>query len=415
MKDIGHFPITFWFGVPEEYLHDADGKVDRKRIEEMKEAGFNLIVADYNTEDNKQVLSIASELGLYVTVYDGRIWQAMKAPEKREELLSSMVNDYKCYPSLHSYFVTDEPSSKDFKAIAELRQALHSIDPEHEAYVNLFPNYASAKQLGNDSYSEHIEEFIKTVAPEIVSYDHYHFMVTNAGEIKAENVDERERLIREAAVNKVERAGFFDNFEIVRELSLKYDIPYMLIVLLVAHGPYRNLTEAELRWEAFQSLAYGASRLSYFTYWTPGKNHDKDDFWKWNNAMISQNGEKTEHYFIVKDLNPEVMAIGDRLMGKKSIGVFHTASSPENQTKLFKGFGRISKIEGDAVTVGFFEDGYAIIANRSFTDTSDIMIHTSARMSIFDTYENEMMSFDCENGKYSVSLDAGDGMLVRFE
>ncbi len=415
MKDFGHFPITYWFGIPDEYLKTENGKVDVSRIEEIKEAGMNLLSSQYSVQDNIEVLKIAEKLGLFVNISDARIRRAVWCAEERRELLAAAVEDYKDYPALHSYYITDEPNASDFEALASVKEILQELDPVHEAYINLFPNYASHKQLGNETYAEHIEEYLKKVKPEMLSYDHYHFMTSTPTEMtNIASGNERERLIREAAVNKVERAGFFDNFETVRELCLKYDTPYMIIVLLVAHGPYRYLGESEIRWEVFQSLAYGTSRMSYFTYWTPDSSHDPDDFWKWNNGMISQNGERTAHYDMVKEINRELAATGDALMGKKSIGVFHTVKAPETLTRRFEGFGKIISIEGDDMTVGFFEDDYVVIANKSYEAEGDCILYTDSAIEVFEPFEKEWLALENENGKFILSLDKGDGILFRL-
>ena len=415
MKQTRRFLITYWCGVPSKFLLDANGEVDVSRFEEMKEAGLNLVIASYSPEYNKKVLKICEELGLEVILHDGRIWQAMGDEEKRREYLSDMVEDYKDYPALHSYHILDEPTADNFPMLASIREILHELDPVHEAYINLFPNYASPEQLKSPSYDDHIEDYINTVKPEIVCYDHYHFLTKNP--VATPNIvgDDRERMIIEAAVNKVERAGFFDNFEIVRQRSLDHNLPYMIIVLLVAHGPYRYLSEAEIRWEVFQSLAYGSSRMSYFTYWTPGiDGADNDDFWKWNNGMITQDGKRTEHYYMVKDINAELGAMGEELAGKRSIGVFHTNSAPETRTSLFTSFGSVKKIDGDDLTVGFFEDGLAVFANKSYEDEAEATIFTDDTLEIFDPSDKEWIALDNDGGKYTISLEAGDGLLVRF-
>lgn len=416
MKKTNKYLITYWCGVPNKFLHGADGKVDRSRFEEMKEAGFTLIDAMRSIDDNKQILEIAEELGLEVQVFDYRIAQAIGSSEKRRERLEAVVKDYKDYPALHSYHLTDEPSCPFFEALAEVRQILGELDPEHEAYINLLPNYASPEQLGNPTYEEHLETFIEKVKPELISYDHYNLLKPGVMPMPVIE-DERERLIFEAACSNDERAGFYDNLEIVREISMKHGLPYMLIVLVVEHGPYRNPTEAELRWEVFQSLAYGCSRMCYFTYWTPGVDgSDNDEFWHWQNGMISKDGERTEHYYMIKEINKELVEMGGVLLDKKSLGVFHTVNAPEHKTALFDGFGAVEQIEGDAVTVGFFEDDYAVIANRSYSAeaTVTLLCKEGTVFEAFNAEDGEWLALESDDNSYNVVLDAGDGILVRI-
>ena len=117
---------------------------------------------------------------------------------------------------------------------------------------------------------------------------------------------------------------------------------------------------------------------------------------------------------MVKEINAEISAIGDALVGKKSVGVFHTVSSPENLTKKFEGFGPVKSIEGDDMTVGFYEDGSAIFANKSYENEADAVIYTDSILEIFDSADKEWIPLENSDGKYTLSLEAGDGILVRF-
>lgn len=85
----------------------------------------------------------------------------------------------------------------------------------------------------------------------------------------------------------------------VWEKGRKYNTPIMLIVLLVEHGYYRNLTRSEILWEVSHSLVYGVKRMSYFTYWLPAA----DDFWKYDNAMTDAEGRLQPHYY---DVSPSM-------------------------------------------------------------------------------------------------------------
>lgn len=414
MKKTNGYPITFWHGVNKPYICDENGKLDISRLYEMKEAGFNLVACEYSKDINKMFLKAAEEVGILVTLADTRTIESVKDTVNRRRLLEEVVADYKDYPALHSYYVTDEPNSSMFEDLGDIVRILHELDPEHEAYINIFPNYAANVQLGNDSYREHVEDYLNTVKPSILSYDHYHFLRKGATQDMPLDgfKDERERRIYEDACNKVSRAGFFDNIEIIREMSEKYDIPFMVIVLLVAHGPYRYLHEGEIRWEVFQSLAYGSSRISYFTYWTPVIPNDK--FWFYREALISADGKRTEHYDIVSALNKEVAKIGAIIQDKKSLAVFHTNEAPEPETKLFKSFGGIEKVEGGDATLGFFEGDYLLVANRSFESNTELTLYTDRTLEIYDSYEDEWIILEATDNKYTLTLEAGDGILVKL-
>ncbi len=398
MLPINQYPITAFYGIREAFLN-------RERLEEMKDAGFNLIPLEGSPAAIKQALDICAELGLYATVIDYRMNQAMKLEADWESVVADIVNDYKEYPALFNYHVMDEPHNRDFPMLRAICDKLRELDPRHQSYINLFPNYAKLAQLGDAGYADHVETFIQAVNPTLISYDHYHFCKGKKIE-QHDFSDERQRLIYENAFEDKNRAGFFDNLETIRAASLSHGLPYMIIILLVEHGPYRYLNEAELRFEVFQSLAYGVNAISYFTYWTP--KGEVDDVWHWKEGIISADGEKCRHYEDVKRINPELQRMGQALMGQRSLEVLHVGEG-ETLTRPFAGYGWLDAIEAPSVTVGFFEGEMAVLANKDYKN--EALVSLSSRVSL--------EKFDKKTGRWSplsagrILLHPGDGELIR--
>lgn len=331
------------------------------------------------------------------------------------ECLKEVVRDYAAYPALLGYHIVDEPNSSAFPALAEIREIFSELDPAHESYINLFPNYASLEMLGNPSYYDHLEQFIEVVKPEILSYDHYHF-IKGAPMEQINLADEREMQIYEAAFQKVERAGFFDNIEDAMAVSLKTGVPFMIIILVVEHGPYRNLTEAELRWEVFNSLCYGIKRLSYFTYWTPGVDTDEgDDFWHWKNGMIEKDGTRTPHYEQISRINRELQALGDILLPYGVKEVFHFGTEPDAKVRYWQGsFGDVTAMTADRATVGFFEGGYVMLANKDYENAAAVTL-TVAEGKTVKVYDKATGIWNTADNTLSLTLAAGDGELLKID
>lgn len=409
------FFITNWCGVPHKFIRNPDGTLAVDRFVQAKAAGINLIAAyDYGKETNCEVLAACQKLGMQVMLEDSRVSRALHDASHREQLLAEAVRDYADYPALRGYHVVDEPNSGAFKALGEIREILSRLDPDREAYFNLFPNYASAEMLGNPTYYDHVSAFAKTVAPEIISYDHYHFLKGVAAETR-EIADARERGIYEAAYNKVDRPGFFDNIEDVRRVSLESGIPFMIIILVVEHGPYRNLTEAEIRYEVFQSLAYGIKRLSYFTYWTPGVDtNEGDDMWHWKNGMITKDGKETPHYHMIAAINKELSLMGDLLMPRRTEAVFHIGKEPDASVTYWPGrYAGVTSVAGDRLTLGFFDHGLILLANKDFenANVATLTVGDGYALSRFDKLTGLWEA--PVSGALEVPLGAGDGELIR--
>ena len=399
------FYITYWVSVPKHFILHEDGTLAAERIDEVKEAGMDLFVADYDVKTNLSVMDYCEKIGLKVTVRDDRIESCVKDPSLIETNIPAAVRDYGDHPALFDYYVFDEPNVEAYPALAAVSRKLEELDPSHPPYINLFPNYANEQQLGTASYDDYVERYINTVKPYNVSWDHYHFM--NSESKKDETVtfkSERDRLIFENAYLTTDRAGFFDNLECVRRHSLAAGLPYMNIVLLIEHGPYRNLTEEEIRFEAMQSLCYGCNGLSWFGYWSIKYT----EFWHPANPMVD-NGKRLKHYYDVKKANADFHALGDEIGDRKSVAVFHGNDTSEG-TVCFPadGFGDIRSFSGNAV-LGIFEDNCFVIASKDYVNQTVVELKTECALERFDKKELVWKPAECGG----ITLAAGDAELFR--
>ncbi len=102
-----------------------------------------------------------------------------------------------------------------------------------------------------------------TVPTSVVTYDHY--------------------ALREGGKTPfVYRDDFFSNLEVFRRVSLEKGIDWGIIVQVAAWHTRNPPDENALRWQAFNSLVYGARSLGWYTYLTEIEH----DNLNWNNAVI---------------------------------------------------------------------------------------------------------------------------------
>lgn len=320
-----------------------------------------------------------------------------------DEIVRKVVEDYAAFDNVEGFDICDEPDSDHFEILKAIVGAFKKYAPDRETVINLFPNYATPEQLRDKDYSSHLERFVKVVKPHFISYDHYHFMGRPIEAAVDNSTDERERMIRASAHTTVDRGGFFQNIEEIRRVGLKNDLEQMLIVLLVEHGPYRNLTYAELMWEVNMCLAYGFHRISYFTYWTP----PHDDFWRWTNAMCDRDGNRNQHWYDVQSINNRILPIGKLLFDTKSSAVFHIGT-PEAGAKRFDGYGKIHSIEGERAVIGFFENGLIYLVNRDYQNENTLKLSADGKLQRFDGSN----FISCEK---TLTLPAGEGVLLKMD
>ena len=393
------FDITYFYG-PE-----ADKIVKEEVIAIIAEAGITLTHLCHTTEINKAALTLMKKHGLRADVGDPRISRLYRENDLQhvDEVIRLVVNDYAEFNNVEGFDICDEPSSDNFEMLAAIVSAFKKYAPDKETVINLFPNYATPEQLSDSNYTTHLERFAKVVQPHFISYDHYHFLGRNVEPEEDHTTDTRERLIRLSAQTTVDRGGFFENIEEIRRVGLQNDLEQMLIVLLTEHGPYRNLTRAELMWEVNMCLAYGFHRISYFTYWEP----PYDPFWRWTNAMSDRSGNRTQHWHDVQAINSRIHPIGKLLFDTKSSAVFHIGK-PEAGAHPFEGYGKIRFIQGENAVIGFFENGLIYLVNRNYQSENTLILSANGKLTRYT--ENEFVP--CSE---TITLSAGDAVLLRID
>ena len=369
----------------------------QQRFTEVAGANFTVAMIGGDTpETNKQALDFCQTCGIKGLVIDSRIQLRSRYSRRSSGNLDAVLADYSKHPALWGYYIVDEPSSSRFNGIGNVSRYLLGKDPKRIPFVNLFPTYATNKQLGAFSYEQHIDEFCRVVQPKLISYDHYALMADGSV-----------------------RPDYFANLEIVRRQSIKHAIPFSFILLSVPHGPYKDVTEADIRWQAFTALAYGARGIMYFTYMTPN-----DPAWGYHDAIIGSSGKPSAKYEIAKRINGEIRKLGPTLLRLKTVAVYHTAPVPDG-SKLLPEDGLISGIKGGQFVIGQFDsdDGlrYAMIVNRSLTLPARATIAFSQKVDLREVSpasgrERAAIVSDRDGTcVWNAAFAPGQGRLVRID
>ncbi|MGB7158528.1 MAG: hypothetical protein WBD40_10715 [Tepidisphaeraceae bacterium] len=377
------FPISFWCGVPVKFI-------SQERFKEVADAGFTHAMPGLEQgaptiADNQRILDYCQAVGIKAFLYDGRMPTGIGPNGEGKERIDAIVVDYAKHPALAGYFIGDEPGAGAFPALAATFAYLAQKDPTHPAYVNLYPNYCPPHGLGTATYDAYIQQWLQQVKPAILSYDHYHFM------------------------SKFDRPGFFANLATVRRESLKSNVPFWQIALLINHFDYRKPTEAEKRFEAMQTLAFGGKGFMYFTYWQPFKD--------WGTAIINLDGTRTHQYDEVKRINRDVQAIGKHLIRAKSTAVIEFGQAGDT----INTGNDVVRFDGPHITAGLFdgsgETRYAMFANRDYrnaTSTTLTLETGGKRLQLLDKQTGEWADVALVDGKVRLNLAAGDGELYRW-
>ena len=395
------FEITYYYGPTAEFI------VKEECIADMAASGITLCqILWMDAEVIKKALPILKKYGLRANVCDNRISELYKSEkvEDTDRVVKEVVEDYADFDNVEEWGVCDEPEATKFPILAAIVKAFRKYS-DKTTDINLFPDYAVPEQLKAKDYQTYLDDFVETVKPHFLSYDYYPFMGRpEYARYNAGDEDERESLIRSATEGTEDRDEFFNNLAVIRESGLKNGLDQMLIVQLVEHGDYRNLTYAEILWQVNMCLAYGMHRISYFTYWLPDCGNS---YFNWNNSMCDAEGNKFQHYYDVQAINKEIHEIGEMLFETKSAEVFHIGELMKG-TVAFEGYGPIAKVDGENGVIGFFDNGYIYLVNRNFESENTFTIYGENEIFIYKDG-----SFHSCGKKHTVTLRAGEAILLK--
>lgn len=322
-QDVPAFPILAWAGPPQD-------QTTVQRYRELAECGFTHNFSSFSSADQvARALDVAGEAGVKLLISCPEVQSAPESTAKR----------FKGHRALGGYYLRDEPPATLFPELAAWARRIQAEDSEHPCYINLFPNYATAEQLGAPTYQAHVDRFVAEVPVPFISFDHY------------------------PVVGNSLRGEWYQNLEIISAAARKADKPFWGFALSVAHGAYPVATVPHLRVQAFSNLAYGAQGLQYFTYWTLASTE-----WNFHEGPILPDGKRGVVYDRVKQVNAEVQGMRGVFVGAKVESVGHTGQPPAG-TRAYEPSSPVKSLEtaGEGAVVSRLRKGdqhFLVVINR---------------------------------------------------
>jgi hypothetical protein len=305
------------------------------------------------------------------------------------------------------YFITDEPGTPKFPMLATAVAAVAKYAPGKLAYINLYPGYATIgnpdeSQLGAASFTEYLERFVAEVKPEMLSYDNYKIFTSD-------NLQSRDQ-----------GASYFRDLMEVRRVAQKHDLPFWNTV---CSNQIRNFTTipspANLMLQAYTTLAAGGRGIAWYKYFQGGYAY----------APIDNNGNRTDTWYYLKDVNRQVKVLGPIMNRLKSTGVFYTEPAPANGLpklpgKLIESVDSRTSIKGFSdfkppLMIGEFEgkggSPYVMVVNLSLEKSANFALHTQkpySKKQVISAVDGAAHPFDETNGQWLVP---GQGVLIELK
>jgi hypothetical protein len=378
------FPIMPWELQPEKqaFLDEP-----RHGIESLRACGFDTVA--FIRPDQLGKVEKAGMRALVGRPSDLRLnWRGM-SEKAIVDHVRRLVSDAGTGDALIGYFIADEPSASEFRALGKAVAAVKRFAPGKLAYINLYPNYASRAQLGTKTYAQYLERFVAVVKPQFLSYDNYNVQYS---------LDLRSR---------ARAAMYFTNLLRVRRTAQTHGLPFWNAVVSNQIRPYTTVpSPANLALQAYTSLAAGARGLTWFTYYAG----------RYDYAPIDRAGNRTATWSYLRTVNRQVQTLKPILRRLRSTGVYFTSPPPAEGLRRLPGKLITSVSSPTAVMVGELagEKGerYAMVVNLSLTRSAKVLVKAKAKTIRRVSPVDRSLTPLADDG--SLWLRAGRGALVKM-
>ena len=319
--------------------HLDDSKKTQEWYQGIADCGFTVV----GFCDNVAQLNRAKAAGLKAFVVDANLatqpWD-QSDPAKIEAAIDQAVATFGSDEATLGFYLWDEPKASQFKGLSLAVSRLRETAPRLTEFVCMLPNYAEL----DTSYREFLTQYVETVSPAVLSYNFYGTM--EGGKL---------------------RDGYWSNLNDVQFVSANAGIPFWTTVLSCPHFNFRELSDADIRFQVFSAIVYGAKGIAYYLYTTPTIGN-------YRLGPIDTDGTKTETWYKVKRVNRVLNAWGPTLLKLHLKGAYHLdkneppSGEPSNLILTNPG--------SNEIVVGEFEheDGgtYLIILNKNLSQSAGL-------------------------------------------
>ncbi len=373
------FPILAWYSIPA-------GETTLERYMEMKEAGINHSLSFFSNIDQMQkALDVAEKAGVKMLV---ACLELKKEPEKT-------VQRFMNHPALAGYHLIDEPKITLFPELSEWAKKIQAVDNKHFCYVNLFPNHADSTQMGTKSYREYVQEYIRQIPVQFVSFDYYPVL--------------KDRLSK----------SWYENLELIAAESKKAGLPFWAFALTTNYDNdhVTPQTIAAMRLQAYSNLAYGAQGIQYFTYWS-ATSVNAPSVEDQRGAPISVNGKRSVVYDRVKQMSREIQNLSGVFLGSKVVSVRHTGLGriPTGTIRLSSLPKAIKVLDtgGAPAIVSVLQNGenaFLVVINKDFLNSINLTVFGSDSLKKISKDGSIVPASAYES---SLELEPGDAAVYMF-
>jgi hypothetical protein len=186
-------------------------------------------------------------------------------------------------------------------------------------------------------------------------------------------------------------------------------LPFWNIVLTATHFNYREVTAADLRFQVYSTLAYGARGIAYFTYFAPKVGN-------YRMAPVDQFGNPTEAWGRLQNVNLQIEKLAPTLLKLRSDEVYHFGAIPQGCDQPSEK-SLVAGISGEFAAGDFTHEGdgsrYVMLVNKDLLKSIPCgpQYRTAPKkVELVSPYTGQLTPFEGEQ----VWLGPGQGSLLKL-
>jgi len=389
-------------------------------FDDYKAAGFTTLISEqravYGEEGFADYMNLAAEKGLDVIVQSGNLQGMLTGSvDYNQAWLQHMCDDLSQYSSFRGLLMGDEPRIAQLSSYTSVTNALKLINPNMDLFTSCLPTYTNEEFLWADNnlslaekYSNYANAYGKLFGE--FTYDFYPFKHSYKSilGIKYNEKDYmRSDWFHNLTLAAANAKGSYDTGITVQSYAEEIN----------AKDHYRTVTQADVSFQVYSALAYGMKSINYFTY---GEHWDES---VGTTSCMVYNGEKTDVYYAVQNVNNQIKAFDHVLLDFNWQGTVGITGDNTNGIMSYVDSYTSKRISdatasNDAI-IGCLKDskgydGFMLVnatdPSANVTETISVTFHNADHAKV---YINGVESIvELNNGVYETTLTPGQGIFV---
>lgn len=379
----------FWPPTP-DYINDEQYQL-------IADAGINWVLgAGEETlatpEIQQKMLELCAKYGIGMTVSDGNFGKNLLG--KSDAQIAKYVGKYQNVPGAYGFYILDEPFNPNEYVDAYI--ALKKANPEAYMHLNFLPGGAYGSQ---ERYYSQMNDWCVLCADggydvDYLIFDNYPFPLSG----------------------EMNRQGFMENLRTCHDVGLANDVKTGTYIQTVCQEvAFRRPSNNEIRYEMYLALAFGYKQLSFFTWFTPVNRSEP-----FKDGIISANGVPNAHYEAIKQINHEILAIGDILVKCDALEIYlngQTWGQPSIPEDFF-----VQPADKKNYTVSYLRHketnaNYLMVVNNNYNSKQSISLNFDkaiTSLSEVSRTDGSLKALKMDGQKLTIELNAGDAMLIAL-